>query len=152
MVDKVFGEHKHHNLAQYARFLGPAIADFSIFSAIRHLCDRAMSSYFFQKQACRDHGLRWIRPRAEVPAISFDPAEFGYFLDEHHPGTFTQLSYLTAPGLALPIRLLLGLAPTPELPHLNASARIAWQQVLVGDLLARTKAVFRDDFRHFYGS
>lgn len=166
VVDQQLGQLKHQTLAWYARQLGPAISDFSIFTAIRHPCDRALSTYFFAKQSCRDYNLTWIKSEADVASSHFDPNEYYRFLD-CHTTTHTQLSYLTTPGLALPIRLLrqeslaadfaatcqlLGLAPTPELPHLNVNVRKPWQQVLVGDLLARTKAVFRDDFKHFYGS
>ncbi len=161
-IDPVYGSIKHFSVEQWSALLGESISDYFLFGTVRNPFDRAISTYFFMKQAMIQNRVPWLADHSDEAREHFTKSEFHNFLVSGVP---TQLSFLKS-NAGLNIHLMryerlvddfaavsrkLGLNQA-SLPVINASRRPSSTRLLDADTQKLLIDVYQEDFRSFgYG-
>jgi hypothetical protein len=161
-IDPVYGSIKHFSVEQWSTLLGESISDYFLFGTVRNPFDRAISTYFFMKQAMIQNRVPWLEDHSDEARERFSKSEFHNFLVSGVP---TQLSFLKS-NAGLNIHLMryerlvedfvavsrkLGLNQA-SLPVINASRRPPSTRLLAADTQKLLIDVYQEDFRSFgYG-
>jgi hypothetical protein len=161
-IDPVYGSIKHFSVEQWSALLGESISNYFLFGTVRNPFDRAISTYFFMKQAMIQNRVPWLEDHSDEARERFSKSEFHNFLVSGVP---TQLFFLKS-NAGLTIHLMryeqlvddfatvsrkLGLNQA-SLPLINASRRPPSTRLLDADTQKLLIDVYEEDFRSFgYG-
>lgn len=161
-IDPIHGSIKHFSVDKWSELLGESISDYFLFGTVRNPTDRALSIYFFMKQALIHKQISWLEDHSEDARDRFNKSEFRNFLLS---GVQSQISFLKS-SAGHDIHLMrferladdfaavcreLGLNEA-SLPVINASRRPPFKRLLDAGTLKLLIDVFEDDFRSFgYG-
>jgi hypothetical protein len=161
-IDPVYGSIKHFSVEHWSTLLGESISDYFLFGTVRNPFDRAISTYFFMKQAMIQNRVPWLEDHSDEARERFSKSEFHNFLVSGVP---TQLSFLKSnAGLNIHLmryeRLVDDFAAVSRkldlnqasLPLINASRRPPSTRLLDADTQKLLIDVYEEDFRSFgYG-
>ena len=158
-IDPIYGSIKHFSVDKWSELLGKRISDYFLFATVRNPIDRAISLYFFMKQAINHKQISWLEDNSDDARDRFSKSEFCKFLLSGVP---SQMSFLNS-SAELDIHLMryerlvddfaavccqLGLNHT-SLPVINASRRPPLKHLLDAGTKKLLVEVFEDDFRSF---
>jgi hypothetical protein len=158
-IDPIHGNIKHFSIDKWYELLGEKICEYFLFCTVRNPIDRAISLYFFTKQAIAYNQIAWLEDYSEEAKDRFIKSEFVKFLNS---GLQSQTSYLKSQtklnvhvmkfeqlveDFAFVCRRLdLSVAC---LPRINASRRPLFTNLLDAYSLKLLAEIFEDDFRNF---
>ncbi len=161
-IDPLYGSIKHFSVEQWNALLGESISDYFLFGTVRNPFDRAISTYFFMKQAIVQNKMSWLEDHSDEARDRFSKSEFHNFLVAGVP---SQSSFLKS-NAELDIHLMryeqlvndfavvcrkLELNQA-SLPVINASRRPPSTRLLDADTQKLLIEVYEEDFRSFgYG-
>ena len=158
-IDPTYGNIKHFSVDKWSELLGESVSEYFVFSTVRNPIDRAVSLYFFTKQALIHKQISWLEDDSEEANDRFIKSEFCNFLLF---GVQSQMSYVKS-NAGLDVHLMkferlvddfaavcrqLGLNGAC-LPRINASRRPSLSHLLDAGTLKLLVDVFEDDFRNF---
>lgn len=158
-IDPIYGSIKHFSVDKWCELLGESISDYYLFGTVRNPIDRAISLYFFMKQALIHKQISWFEDNTEDARDRFSKSEFRNFLLSGVP---SQLSFVKS-SAGLDIHLMryeqlvqdfaavcrqLGLNEA-SLPVINASRRPPLKRLFDARTQKLLAEVFEDDFRSF---